>query len=318
MRVLGNCCRLSEVCSHIRVGVVGLPNVGKSSLINSLKRSHACSVEAVPGITKFMQEVYLDKFIRLLDAPSIVPGPNSEVGTILHNCIHVQQLADPVTPVETILQRCNLEEISNYYGISEFQTTEHFLTAVAHRLGKKKKGGIYSQEQAAKAVLADWVNGKISFYRPPPPTHTLPAHLSAEIVKEMTEVFDIEDTKQANEDTMECLAAGESDELLGDSHPLEMEIKWLHSSMMKIADTMENKTTMYKVPVPFLHGNPFFYPGLWEVVNPFLLVPTKSSGYGGEMWVVHSLHVGPLDSWPDTSFTKKEECSLEQLSQPWF
>lgn len=132
-----------------------------------------------------MQEVYLDKFIRLLDAPGIVPGPNSEVGTILRNCIHVQKLADPVTPVETILQRCNMEEvqkalahtlphskglnfphcfssfflhqISSYYGISGFQTTEHFLTAVAHRLGKKKKGGVYSQEQAAKAVLADWV-----------------------------------------------------------------------------------------------------------------------------------------------------------------
>ena len=132
-----------------------------------------------------MQEVYLDKFIRLLDAPGIVPGPNSEVGTILRTCVHVQKLADPVTPVETILQRCNLEEvrralahvlphykgplfsfvifllplhqISNYYGVSGFQTTENFLTAVAQRLGKKKKGGIYSQEEAAKAVLADWV-----------------------------------------------------------------------------------------------------------------------------------------------------------------
>lgn len=58
-----------------------------------------------------MQEVYLDKFIRLLDAPGIVPGPNSEVGTILRNCVQVQNLADPVTPVETILQRCNLEEV---------------------------------------------------------------------------------------------------------------------------------------------------------------------------------------------------------------
>jgi nuclear GTP-binding protein len=58
-----------------------------------------------------MQEVHLDKFIRLLDAPGIVPGPNSEVGAILRNCIHVQKLADPVTPVETILQRCNLEEV---------------------------------------------------------------------------------------------------------------------------------------------------------------------------------------------------------------
>ncbi|KAH0515103.1 Guanine nucleotide-binding protein-like 3-like protein [Microtus ochrogaster] len=252
MRVLGNYCRLGEVRTHIRVGVVGLPNVGKSSLINSLKRSRACSVGAVPGVTKFMQEVFLDKYIRLLDAPGIVPGPNSEVGTILRNCIHVQKLADPVTPVETILQRCNLEEISSYYGVSGFQTTEHFLTAVAHRLGKKKKGGIYSREEAAKAVLADWVSGKISFYTPPPPTHTLPAHLSAEIVKEMTEVFDIEDTEHANDDTMECLANGEADELLGDTDPEEMDFKWLHSPLVKIANAIENRATEYKVPLHIL------------------------------------------------------------------
>lgn len=247
MRVLGNYCRLGEVRTHIRVGVVGLPNVGKSSLINSLKRSRACSVGAVPGVTKFMQEVFLDKYIRLLDAPGIVPGPNSEVGTILRNCVRVQKLADPVTPVETILQRCNLEEISSYYGVSGFQTTEHFLTAVAHRLGKKKKGGIYSREEAAKAVLADWASGKISFYTPPPPTHTLPAHLSAEIVKEMTEVFDIEDTEHANEDTMECLATGEADELLGDTDPEEMDFKWLHSPLVKIANAIENRATEYKI-----------------------------------------------------------------------
>ncbi|XP_054411573.2 guanine nucleotide-binding protein-like 3-like protein [Pongo abelii] len=150
-----------------------------------------------------------------------------------------------MTPVETILQCCNLEEISNYYLLSGYQTTEHFLMAVAHHLGKKRD--LHSQAQAAKAVLDDWVSGKISFYRPPPPTHTLPAHLSAEIIKEMTKVFDIEDTEQVNEDTMECLATGESDELLGDTDPLKMEIKLLHSPMMKIADAIEDKATVYKI-----------------------------------------------------------------------
>ncbi|XP_006885989.1 PREDICTED: guanine nucleotide-binding protein-like 3-like protein-like [Elephantulus edwardii] len=245
MRVLGNYCRLGDVRTHIRVGVVGLPNVGKSSLINSLKRNRACNVGAVPGITRFMQEVYLDKFIRLLDTPGIVPGPTSEVGTILHNCIHIQKLADPVSAVETILQRCNSEEISNYYNISGFQTTESFLTAVACRLGKKKKGGIYSQEQAARAVLADWVSGKINFYTLPPSTHTLPTHLSAEIVKEMAEAFDIEDTEQGSEDTMECLATGESE--LDDKDSLEMKIEWQHSPVMERVDTMEKKTTVHKV-----------------------------------------------------------------------
>lgn len=65
--------------------------------------------------------------------------------------------------------------------------------------------------------------------------------------------------------------------------PLEMEIKWLHSPMMKIADAMENKTTVYKVLVPFLHGNLLLYPGLWGVVGPFCLAPTRSVYNGGEM-----------------------------------
>uniref|UniRef100_A0A2R9BZ21 G domain-containing protein n=1 Tax=Pan paniscus TaxID=9597 RepID=A0A2R9BZ21_PANPA len=225
MRVLGNYCCLGEVRTHIHMDVVGLPNIGKSSLIKSLKHSHACSVGAIPGVTKFHA--------------GGLPGQVHPAAGCSSHCSRAQ-LADPMTPVETILQCCNLEEICNYYLLSGYQTTEHFLTAVAHHLGKKRD--LHSQEQAAKTVLADWVSGKISFYRPPPPTHTLPAHLS-----EMTKVFDIEDTEQVNEDTMECLATGESDELLGDTDPLKMEIKLLHSPMMEIADAIEDKATVYKI-----------------------------------------------------------------------
>lgn len=42
---------------------------------------------------------------------------------------------------------------------------------------------------------------------------------------------------------------GESDELLGDMDPKEMEVRWLHSPLVKIADAIENKTTVYKVSI---------------------------------------------------------------------
>ena len=51
MSLLSNYCRNKDVKTSIRVGVVGLPNVGKSSLINSLKRNRACNVGAMPGVT---------------------------------------------------------------------------------------------------------------------------------------------------------------------------------------------------------------------------------------------------------------------------
>ena len=56
----------------ITVGVVGFPNVGKSSLINSLKRSKAAATGNTPGVTKAMQEIQLDKNIVLIDSPGVV------------------------------------------------------------------------------------------------------------------------------------------------------------------------------------------------------------------------------------------------------
>lgn len=72
VQLLKNYSRSNDVKSVISVGVVGLPNVGKSSVINSLKRSNVSHTGNAPGITKSVQEIHLDKHIRLLDSPGLV------------------------------------------------------------------------------------------------------------------------------------------------------------------------------------------------------------------------------------------------------
>ncbi|XP_078520677.1 guanine nucleotide-binding protein-like 3-like protein [Lissotriton helveticus] len=203
MKLLGNYCRNQDIKTAITVGVVGFPNVGKSSLINSLKRARACNVGATPGVTKCLQQVHLDKHIKLLDCPGIVMATStSDAAMILRNCVKIEQLVDPVGPVEAILRRCNKEQIMQHYNIPDFKNTMEFLALLSKRQGKLRKGGVPDHEKAAKIVLTDWTNGKISYFTHPPETHTLPTHISAEIVTEMGKAFDFEELEKGNLDAL--------------------------------------------------------------------------------------------------------------------
>lgn len=75
LNVLKNYARVEgekNIKQLITVGVIGFPNVGKSSLINSLKRCKAAATGNTPGVTKAMQEIQLDKNIVLIDSPGVV------------------------------------------------------------------------------------------------------------------------------------------------------------------------------------------------------------------------------------------------------
>ena len=112
----------------ITVGVVGFPNVGKSSVINSLKRCKAAATGYTPGVTKTMQEIKLDKNIVLIDSPGVVLSTNDQSDSlILRSAIKVEELTDPLKPVEALLNRIDYEQLLKFYRIAAFTTAEQFL-----------------------------------------------------------------------------------------------------------------------------------------------------------------------------------------------
>lgn len=168
--LLKNYARSGEGKTAICVGVVGYPNVGKSSLINSLMRSRVAGVSSVPGFTTSMQEVILDKTIRILDSPGIVFADGDSAATALRNCVSVEEMTDVLTPIQAILERCPAQYLMQLYNIPRFSDGDcmGFLALVARSTGKLKKGGIPNTDMAARSVLHDWNDGKIKYYCIPP------------------------------------------------------------------------------------------------------------------------------------------------------
>lgn len=151
----------------IVAGIIGYPNVGKSSIINAMKRSRAVGVSSRPGFTTSMQEVVLDRNVRLLDSPGVVFDDRS---AMLGNCIDSESIADPIPPVTELLNRCDHASLLMTYNIPAFPPgdTMAFLCLVAKSYGRVLKGGIPDKIAAARSVLKDWNNGKIPFYTEPP------------------------------------------------------------------------------------------------------------------------------------------------------
>lgn len=143
MNLLKNYCRSEDTKKSIVVGIVGFPNVGKSSIINSLRRGKVVGVSSTPGYTKNLQEIVLDKNIKLIDSPGVVFSldQDKEYNMILHNAIRIEDIKDPIEVVSVILNKVPKENLVELYKmeISSWNSTEQFLWIIGDKMGKYKK-----------------------------------------------------------------------------------------------------------------------------------------------------------------------------------
>jgi len=114
--------------SSITVGVVGFPNVGKSSLINSIKRCRAVSVKATPGSTQNLQEIKIDKNITLIDSPGVVLENVNSIkdSLVLSSIIDYNQIDDNLMFIDKILKNKNKLELMEELDLPDWETKIKF------------------------------------------------------------------------------------------------------------------------------------------------------------------------------------------------
>lgn len=152
---------------EIHVGVIGYPNVGKSSLINMLSGKGAAKTSPKAGFTRGIQKVRLAKDIILLDTPGVMSDEDaaaSQASNLKKHAMIGVRTYDSAKNPEFIIAEL-MSEFPNvfekHYEIEANGDSEIIL----EELGKKRnfllKGGLVDTDRTARLMLKDWQSGKI-------------------------------------------------------------------------------------------------------------------------------------------------------------
>uniref|UniRef100_A0A2S2QR58 Large subunit GTPase 1 homolog n=1 Tax=Sipha flava TaxID=143950 RepID=A0A2S2QR58_9HEMI len=175
----GNHKRLSD--ELITVGLVGYPNVGKSSTINTLLLNKKVSVSSTPGKTKHFQTLFVDKELMLCDCPGLVMPSFvfTKADLIINGILPIDQMRDHRPPVNIICSQIPRHILEDQYSImitkplegedhNRPPTADEFLNAYACSRGYMTANGQPDGSRAARVILKHYVQGRLLFCIAPP------------------------------------------------------------------------------------------------------------------------------------------------------
>lgn len=181
------------------VGLVGYPNVGKSSTLNSLLSAKKVAVSATPGKTKHFQTFNLSDDIILCDCPGLVMPSfvSTKSDMIINGILPIDQMRDHVPPITLLAKLIPRHILEEFYSIilpkpaegedsERSPTSEEVLNAFGYNRGFMTQNGQPDNPRSARYILKDFVNGKLLYCFAPPGVDQKLYHIFPEEIKERT------------------------------------------------------------------------------------------------------------------------------------
>ncbi|XP_063828023.1 large subunit GTPase 1 homolog [Ostrinia nubilalis] len=159
---------------RLSVGMIGYPNVGKSSTVNVLMKTKKVSVSAMPGHTRHIQSLILDEDIELLDCPGLVlPAYAVAPDLMLTAVLSIDQMRSHDAAMARLCQLVSRHTFEQKYGLLLPQATDtldykQILTAHAYNRGFMTAAGQPDQSRSARLLLKDAANGRLRWAELPP------------------------------------------------------------------------------------------------------------------------------------------------------
>jgi len=154
----------SKKKEFMRVGVLGYPNTGKSSIINALVRRKRSPVTSRAGTTHGQQWVKMNDNLRIVDSPGVIPLKQSDE---LRYALIGSKNPEKIKNLEFVLQEIikilkDSDNLEKLYKIKiESEDINKIIEDIGRRFGYLKKGNEVDETRVAIKVIRDWQSGKL-------------------------------------------------------------------------------------------------------------------------------------------------------------